>query len=228
MAVPDSSDLKEALTYQDWSWTPTFKNTPLRLSEIEKVISRYYSAVDEHIEKLERGSPEDVLSTTQQSWDNWKQKAHHALMTYTHAGIRQPLGVRHRAILEKCSLAWLFGKSSSLYYFALAWQFNEWREHVMQAYYDKRDEIEPFTEGDEEDFHRNEELLDAWLDLQGIHLDAPGKSDVVGYAFNRYQRDKTLRKGLIAILVVVLIVACFLALELSGVCDRPPGAERIR
>jgi hypothetical protein len=139
IAKSSLSSLRSVLTDPDWHWVPPFKVTALKLGRIEKVVSQYYSAVDEHIEKYEKGSPEEDLLTTKQSWDTWKQNARDALMTYTRADMRQPFGVRHRAFLEKWTLIWLFGKSSNMYYFALAWQFNEWRDHILQVYYDARD-----------------------------------------------------------------------------------------
>jgi hypothetical protein len=273
MARPSPSDLREVLTDQDWHWTPPFKAAPLKIGEVGKVVTQYYAAVDEHIEKYEKGSPKADLLTTQQSWDTWKQHARKALMTYTHGGMRQPFGVRHRAFLQKWTLLWLFGKSSNMYYFAVAWQFNEWRDHILEVYYDAKhrriegqhqraskriqgtpltaeskdvledavavhlageeiglpkDELDSFTGGDmEEEFHYGEELLEVWLDLHGIPLDSSGKSDVIGYTFNRYRNDTSLRRGLSWIVAVLVIVVLIIVIETSGFCDTRPGQEPI-
>ena len=232
MAKPSLPSLRKVLTDQDWHWAPYFTITPLKLAEIERVVSQYYSAVDEHIDGIEKGSLDEQGSLhTKQCWDTWKQHARNALMTHTHAGTRQPFGVRHRRLLENLGVIGLFRKSSNLYYFAIAWQFGEWRDHVLEVCHDTQhgriksqyqeaseriqgtaasaeskdalrdavsvhllgeeidlleDQLDSLMDGEKEECHHRELLLDVWLDLHGIPLDVSGKNDVIGWTFNRY------------------------------------------
>jgi hypothetical protein len=75
-----------------------------------------------------RNSPE------REAWDLNKIACRDALMTYTHAGMSKPVAVHLRELLGYRH------KWANLWYFAMAWQFNEWYEHIIDTYESQIDE----------------------------------------------------------------------------------------
>lgn len=155
MARPSISQLNKVLREQDWQWSPYFRTTPLKAFEIERVISEFYSALDRWVESVEdtieapetetssrqgssegNHSREQAHSQAKQDCENYRQRARDALVTYTHAGLRKPFAVRHRRLLRNqwVNVIGLFRRHTKLWYFAIAWQFGEWYDHVLEVY----------------------------------------------------------------------------------------------
>ena len=143
MAKPNISELKEVLTEQDWQWSPHFRITPLRSSDIKKVIAEFYSATDKWIDEVEASyrqsssqnghGKEHGLSQAKRDCEEKRGKCRDVLMSYTHAGMRKPFAVRHRRLLEVLGIFGLWRSHNNLWYFAIAWQFNEWYDHVLKS-----------------------------------------------------------------------------------------------
>jgi len=196
MAKPSIESMRDVLTEQDWLWSPYFTITPLKSGEIERVVSQYYSAVDKWIGDMEETweieeTPDTHVSHPQNSQknsrpderehskakqycDDWRQKARNALMTHTHVGMWKPFAVRHRRLLENLGIFSLFRKSTSLYYFAIAWQFGEWYEHVLEVYYDTQHRRL------EDQYQKTSEKLEGTVVVTGEQKDAL-RDTVLGY-----------------------------------------------
>jgi hypothetical protein len=60
-------------------------------------------------------------------------------MTYTYEGMRKPFAVRHRRLLEELGINRLWRSHTNLWHFAIAWQFNEWYDYVLEVYEENQD-----------------------------------------------------------------------------------------
>ncbi|MFH1032730.1 MAG: hypothetical protein V1767_09240 [Chloroflexota bacterium] len=138
MTKPNISELRKVLTEQDWQWSPHFRITPLKVADIRRVISDFYAAVDKAIGEYEESLKKNLANARPPSWEREKLRCRDVLMTYTHVGIRKPFAVRHRRLLEELGIYGLWRKYANLWYFAIAWQFKEWYDHILEIYEDKR------------------------------------------------------------------------------------------
>ena len=151
MTRPNISELRRVLKEGDWQWFPHFRITPRGVADIKRVISVFYSAGDKWVDKYEHPSEDDKdkeqpLSQTKRDYEEDRQKCRDVLMTYTHAGMRKPLAVRHRRLLENLGIFGFWRSHTNLWYFAIAWQFIEWYNHVLEVYKDnKDDQLEDLT-----------------------------------------------------------------------------------
>lgn len=140
MAKPKITELRKVLTKQDWQWLPYFKITPLKSTDVKQEIWNFYSAVDKHLEEYEISLRNKLDKPKFSSLEGDELKCRNALMTYTHIGMRKPFTVQHRHFLEQLGIYGLWRKHNNLWYFAIAWQFNEWYDHVLEVYEDSQHE----------------------------------------------------------------------------------------
>ncbi len=143
MTKPNISELRQVLTEQDWQWSPHFRITPLKVADIKQAISEFYAALDKSIkiyEVSEDGRGEDHnLSQARRECEEKRRMCLYILISYTHAGMRKPFAVRYRRLLEELGIFGLWRSHTNPWYFAIAWQFNEWYNHVLEVYEDKQD-----------------------------------------------------------------------------------------
>jgi len=142
MGKPELSELEQVLAKEDWRWSPHFRITPLKLGDIKQVIASFYSAVDKAIEAYEGSltdpSKDQALPQRNREWEEEKQKCRDVLMTYTHGGMHKPFAIRHRRLLENLGVYGLWRSHTSLWYFAIAWQFGEWYDYVLEVYQENK------------------------------------------------------------------------------------------
>lgn len=126
--------MDRVLTKQDWQWSPYFKIIPLKFANVKKEISDFYAAVDKAVEEYEESLGNKLLNTQPSSWEREKLRCREVLMTFTHVGMRKPFAVRHRRLLGKLGIYGLWRSHTNLWYFAIAWQFQEWYDYVLKVY----------------------------------------------------------------------------------------------
>lgn len=183
MTKPNISDLRKVLSEQDWQWSPHFRITPLKVADIKRVILEYYAAADRMVEEAEvfySQHLDDVPPPSQAKRDFEKNIGicRDVLKTYTHAGMRKPFTVRYRRLLEEVGIFGFWRSHANLWYFAIAWQFNEWYDHVLEVYEDNQgQQLENLTrEAEQFEGGLGESLtlhfLDKQIDLLENRLDA--------------------------------------------------------
>jgi hypothetical protein len=136
MPRPNISQLRRVLTEEDWLWSPQFRITPLKVSEIRRVISEYYAAVDKWIDAVP-----PTKSQAKLDYEKHRQICRDVLMTYTHAGMRQPFYVRHHRFIEQWLIPRLWRNQYNLWCFAIYWQFDEWYEYILEVYSERQDSL---------------------------------------------------------------------------------------
>jgi hypothetical protein len=187
----------------------------------------YYSAVDMWIESIEKAPVYNITQTASPSinehsvmhaqsnakhyYDCMCEKARNALLSYTHAGTHRSFPVKYRRLLEELDIFRVWRRSTNLYYFAIAWQYKEWYDHIIKSYYDDKallyerlfklsnkkslnplskqielleEQLESLAEGDDE-ICRKKAFLDVWIELLGISLASSEKEEVIDWVYNR-------------------------------------------